>query len=203
MRRLVSQARLAVRSSAPVLLIGESGSGKRWLARAIHEGGRTSDRTFAALDCARLPATAVAEALFGDSGFTRRAGSQTLYLAEPASLPLDLQARVCEWLARQTDSRSAADDRSETVSVRVIAGSSHDPHDDVRAGRLQEDLLCELSTITLSLPPLRERPGDLPNLVETLLTSTAGAGEQACQLSARACELLQAHAWPGNCREKD
>jgi PAS domain S-box-containing protein len=201
MRRLVSQARLAIHSSAPVLLIGEPGSGKRWLARAIHEGARTSDRTFAALDCARLPATALAEALFADSGFARRTGSQTLYLAEPASLALDLQARVCEWLARQTDSRPAADDRSEAGNVRVIAGCSHDPRDDVRGGRLQEDLLCELSTITLSLPPLRERPGDLPNLVGTLLASTAVASEQARQLSARACELLQAHAWPGNFRE--
>lgn len=201
MRRLVSQARLAASSRTPVLLTGEPGSGKRWLARAIHERRRTSDRSFAALDCARLPAAAVAEALFAEGGLARRAGFQTLYLAEPAGLPLDLQARIGEWLARQTDSPSSADDRSAAVDLRVIVGCSHDPRDEVRAGLLQEDLLCELSTMTLSLPPLRERPADLPNLVETLLASTGAAGEQSRQLSARACELLQAHPWPGNFRE--
>jgi transcriptional regulator with PAS, ATPase and Fis domain len=190
-RRLAEQTRLAAASRAAVLLVGEPGAGKHWLARTIHGLGATREQAFAALDCGKLPEPALAAALFGDAGLIRRPGIGTLYLREPAALPCDLQARLAELLA----------DPGE-AGPRVIAGCPADPAKEARADRLLEDLHCALGTLVLELPPLRRRLAELPWLVERLLEQVAAAdGRPVPALTPAAWESLRAYPWPGNLRE--
>jgi transcriptional regulator with PAS, ATPase and Fis domain len=189
--RLVEQVRLAARSRAAVLLVGEPGTGKRWLARVIHGQSAARERAFAAVDCARLPPEAVAAALFGEGGLARRPGVGTLYLREPSALPRDLQARLVELLADPGPD-----------APRVLAGCSADVGEEVHSGRLLEELRCALATLVLEVPPLRQRSADLPRLVGRLLEQTAAHDEpEAPRLTAAAWECLRAYPWPRNLRE--
>jgi transcriptional regulator with AAA-type ATPase domain len=204
-RKLAEQVKLASRVDTPVWLLGEAGTGKQALARAIHYQGPRRELAFAALDCARLPAAAVARVLFGDRAGAQRAALATVYLREPAQLPRDLQLRLCEWLA--ADRRDPAVDGPEVP--RVLAGSRANPDDEVRAGRLHEDLACALGALVFEVPPLRERVADLPLLVERLLERQAALVEEGEEerrvtaLTPAAWELVRAYPWPGNLRELD
>jgi DNA-binding NtrC family response regulator len=196
LRRVAEQVRLAAQTGVPVLVWGEPGTGKQWLARTIHHQGRDRERTFAALDCARLPPAALAAALFGDEGLTRRADVGTLYLKQPARLPRDLQARLGEWLAVRGEWGAAP---SPPTGPRVIAGGSADP---ATAELLAEELHCALGTLVIHVPPLRERQADLPDLVERLLERANGDGpRRVVGLTPPAWELVRAYPWPGNLRE--
>jgi DNA-binding NtrC family response regulator len=186
--RVAAQVRLASQTRAPVLIVGEAGTGKDWLARAIHfQGG---GQGFAALDCARLPGAVLAEVLFG-GGLGARTSSGTIYLKEPAALPRDVQAQLCDWVAA-----------GEVNRPRLIAGTSADLAAEVEAGRLLEELHCGLSTMVITLPPLRERKADLPQLVERLLSRACTDSERSLTgLTLDAWEFLRDHRWPGNLRE--
>jgi transcriptional regulator with PAS, ATPase and Fis domain len=189
--RVADQVRLAAESRVPVLLIGEPGTGKRCVARMIHHQGLTREQTFAALDCGALPATALAEVLFGTGGFTQRPVG-TAYLAEPSRLPRDLQARLVQRLREP----------AAAGGFRVIAGSGADPAEDVRAGRLLDELHCALGTLVITLPPLRERAADLPQLVEHLLARANAEGERRVTgLTSGAWDVVRTYRWPGNLRE--
>jgi transcriptional regulator with AAA-type ATPase domain len=194
LRRLVEQARLASRVTAPVLLVGEPGAGKQTLARAIHYQGPRREAAFAALDCTRLPPAAVAAVLFeGGTGSppARRGALGAVYLQEPARLPRDLQLRLCEWLAA-----------AGPESPRVLAGCAAPPADEVRAGRLLEELACALATLVIEVPPLRQRREDLPGLVEQLLQRANSDSEvRVTGLAPDAWEVVRAYPWPGNLRE--
>ena len=152
MRRLTEQVRLAAQTTVPVLLVGEPGTGKQTLARFIHYQGPARERPFGAIDCARLPTSALEEILFGS--FYAHFG--TVYLREPSRLPRDLQLKVSARL-------------QDAAGPRLIAGCGADPLQEVRAGRLIEELYASLAVLTVSLPPLRERTADLPALVDRLL----------------------------------
>jgi DNA-binding NtrC family response regulator len=194
MQRLVQQVRLASSVSAPVLLVGERGTGKETIARIIHYQGPHRERSFAALDCRRLPPAVLAGVLFGEAG-DGRPGFGALYLKEPACLPRDFQLRLVEVLLNTASSGAAA-------SPRLLAGSSNRPEDDVRTGRLLEELYCGLGTLTLEVPPLRQRLLDLPHLVEEMLTALNGTAERTIvDLTPAAWEVLTHHSWPGNLRE--
>jgi DNA-binding NtrC family response regulator len=187
LRRIAEQVRLAGQTGAPVLIVGEPGTGKRWLARSIHAAGPTREQAFLALSCGQLPPAAVAETLFG-AGPLQATGVGTLYLEEPASLPRDLQARLCAWL--------------DEAEPRVIAGCQRDPAEDVHGGRLMEDLHCALGTLVLQLPPLRQRKMDLPHLVEGVLEQLNREGERRIVgLTEAAWEVVRAYHWPGNLTE--
>ncbi len=130
MRRLVDQVRLASLVNAPVLLVGEPGTGKQTLARTIHYLSPRRDGACAALDCARLPPDAVARVLFGS-----RDSLAAVYLREPAYLPRDVQLRLCEWIARGVGAEGA-------TGPRILAGCMAPPAQEVRAGRLLDELAC-------------------------------------------------------------
>ena len=193
MRRVAEQAELASQVRVPVLLVGAPGTGKETLARTIHLRGPDRERSFAALDCRRLPAFAVGSLLLGDKGSVARASLATIYLKEPSSLPRELQARLCEWLTEPAP---------EGALPRLLAGASVNPEEAVRQGRLMGELYHALSTLRIDLPRLDERRDDLPHLVDRLLRRLNGDGEKPIQsLSADAWEIVLAYRWPGNLRE--
>jgi PAS domain S-box-containing protein len=195
MHRVREQARLASRARACVFIVGEPGTGKRWLARAIHQLGSSREKGFAALDCARLSLTALSEALFGSSGLCERPGIGSLYIRDPARLPHDLQARLRDWAAQ-------ADANDEMQRPHLIAGSCNPPMDDVRAGQLLEELHATLSTLLIDLPSLRERMADLPGLVTGMLDRFNAESERRITgLTPSAWEIVREYRWPGNVRE--
>ncbi|HXG11435.1 MAG TPA: sigma 54-interacting transcriptional regulator [Gemmataceae bacterium] len=192
LRQIADQVRLVSQVLVPVLIVGEPGTGKEWLARTIHHHGVAAERPFAVLDCAHLPPEALAAVLFGE-GRAPQPHFGTLYLREPAFLPRDLQARLCD--------RLTTGEGQAQAGPRLIAGSSADLAEHVRAGRLVEELSCMLSTVVLRLPPLRERRADLPWLVERMLERAAAEGRRITVLAPEAWELVRAYSWPGNLRE--
>jgi PAS domain S-box-containing protein len=192
MRRLADQVRLASRIPAPVLLVGEPGTGKRTLARVIHHLGPTCEHPFAALDCTRLPASAVAEVLFAGGPMA------TVYLKGPAHLPRELQQRLAALTAGAAE---ALPEAGGPRTLRVLAGCAA-PREDVRAGRLLEELYYALGTLIIDVPPLRERLPDLPVLVDRLLQRAQPSRETPVRgLTPEAWDVLRQHRWPGNVRE--
>jgi transcriptional regulator with AAA-type ATPase domain len=190
--RVVEQVRLAARVRVPVLLAGERGAGKEWLARTIHALGDDRRRPFVALDCAWLPPTALAGVLFGEGELARTGDVGTLYLREPSRLPREMQQRLAALLA-------SAD---EGQGPRLLAGLRRGLDEEVRAGRLLAELASRLATLTIDLPPLRERREDLPHLVEGLLERAgAAAGRRITALTPAAWEVLRSYSWPGNIAE--
>ncbi len=189
MRRLSDQARLASQVSVPVLLVGEPGTGKKWLARLIHYQGQGPhrERSFAAVDCSRLPPSALFEILFGDRGDNQRAQLASVYLSDPASLPRELQSRLLENLG-------------SGLGPRLLVGAQS-PAADLRAGRVVEDFYAKLGTLQIDVPPLRERASDLPLLVESMLEPVPRKSGHPWKLSAAAWDLFRRYSWPGNLRE--
>jgi transcriptional regulator with AAA-type ATPase domain len=196
MRRLMAQVRLASQVTTPVLLVGEAGTGKQTLARTIHYLSARCDGACAALDCARLPAVAVATLLFGERT-AGRAGLAAVYLREPACLPRDVQLRLCDTIARSSGAGAEG-----TTIPRILAGCTTPPAHEVRAGRLLDELACALGTLVIEVPPLRERRADLPGLVERLLERACADREgRITSLSADAWAVMRGYTWPGNLRE--
>jgi DNA-binding NtrC family response regulator len=185
-RRLVEQVRLATAVSAPVLLVGESGTGKQSLARAIHYNSAAHERPFIALDCDRLPSAASAAILFVTG---QRSGPGAIYLREPGALPRDLQVRLASSLrgAKPGD------------GPRLMAGSRRSLEAELAAGRLTDELGCLLGTLVLEVPPLRQRLEELPDLIEHVVARTSG--EAPAALAADVWAPLKTYAWPGNLRE--
>ena len=182
LRRVATQARLAAQSRAAVLLTGPAGSGKQWLARAIHQLGPAPDQYFACLDAARLPTPFLAEMLFTNP--TRKKIGAIL-LKNLGSLGRDLQARLVELL------------RDDALAPRLFVSSA-----DFAKESLDPDLAACVSTLTIELPSLRERSADWPRLMPTILARAAhAAGKANPRIAPETDQLLRLHDWPGNLRE--
>jgi two-component system response regulator HydG len=206
--RLIARA---ARSSSTVLITGESGTGKELVARSIHE---MSERgAFVPVNCAAIPAELIEAELFGHTGqaFTgarqARAGlfeaadGGTLFLDEIGELPLAVQPKLLRVLQESTVRRVGAD-HERSISVRVVAATNRDLEKEVSEGRFREDLYWRLNVIHLHIPPLRERPFDIPLLVEHFLNKVAEAsGQPPLSVTPEALAVLTAYAWPGNARE--
>lgn len=210
MQELFKLMTRAARSASTVLITGESGTGKELVARSVHDmSGRRG--AFVPVNCAAIPADLIESELFGHTGqaFTgakhARAGlfesaeTGTLFLDEIGELPLLMQPKLLRVLQEGTIRRIGAD-AEKVVNVRVIAATNRDLEKEVREGRFREDLYWRLNVIHLEIPPLRERPFDIPLLVEHFLSKVAG-GAPPLNVTPEALAVLTAYSWPGNARE--
>jgi transcriptional regulator of acetoin/glycerol metabolism len=196
LRRAGKQMCLAAVTTAPVLLVGEVGTGKQWAARAMHQRGPLANRAFVTLDCEHLPAAVLEAVLFDSGGLVHRAGIGTLYLREPQCLPRELQARLAELAGMMPGSGDG-----QRPGPRLMAGCTPDPTAAVHQGRLLEELHCALGVLTIALPPLRARPADFGGIVRRLLARAAADSTGPPALTAEAWEVLRAWSWPGNLGE--
>ena len=212
--RQIERAARLVNASIGVLLIGETGSGKEFFAKALHESSGRRGRPFIAVNCAAIPETLIESELFGHlpgsftgasskgkRGLIQEADGGTLFLDEIGDMPRDMQSRLLRVLAEREVLPVGAT-RPVPVNLRVIAATHHDLPTLVGAGVFRDDLYYRLNGAQIALPPLRERR-DLDWLIQRLLDAGAQADGQAAapQLAAAARALLHAHRWPGNLRE--
>lgn len=191
-------------TNAPVLVQGETGTGKELVARALHDLSPRSGGPFAALSCATLPADHFEQTLFGtseQSGVLANAAGGTLFLDEVAACPPDAQAKLLrvletgEYIPLGTATPRRAD-------IRLVSASNEELQDAVGQGRFREDLMFRLNTLVITLPPLRDRHDDIPLLFTHFLSEYAALYEtRAPETGPDDIAALLAHHWPGNVRE--
>lgn len=198
---------------ASVLITGESGTGKEVIARTIHDHGKRGDGPFVAVNCAAIPETLLESELFGyvrgaftgassdKQGLVHAAEGGTLFLDEVTDLPLLMQAKLLR-LLQDKEYRRVGDTKNRTVDIRVIAASNRLVAEEVKQGRLREDLYFRLNVIGMHLPPLRERKEDIPLLAQHFLRRAAEQyRRQVESIDAEAMRVLLANEWKGNVRE--
>ncbi|MBI3002471.1 MAG: sigma 54-interacting transcriptional regulator, partial [candidate division NC10 bacterium] len=196
-----------------VLVTGESGTGKELVAKAVHYNSARKRGRFVPINCAGIPETLLESELFGyvrgaftgatvtRRGLLEEAHGGTLFLDEIAEMPLLLQAKLLRVLENK-EVRPLGSNRGTLIDFRVITATNKDPRATVAAGAFREDLFFRLNVAGIALPPLRERPGDLPLLVHHFLAKHAAAqGRTVTGISREALGSLEAYPWPGNVRE--
>jgi two-component system, response regulator FlrC len=211
-RRVLSLARKIAENEATVLITGESGSGKEVYARFIRDHSPRAAAPFVAINCAAIPENMLEATLFGyeKGAFTGALGAHpgkfeqaqggTLLLDEISEMDLGLQAKILRVLQEREVERLGSS-RTINLDVRVIATSNRDLPEEVRAARFRADLYYRLNVMSLRLPSLRERPGDILPLARRAIQACARGSQAALCLSADAERKLLQHTWPGNARE--
>jgi DNA-binding NtrC family response regulator len=200
-------------TDATVLIRGESGTGKELVARAIYQHSQRAERAFLVINCVAIPETLLESELFGyeKGAFTgaayRRVGKieqanhGTIFLDEIGDMPFSIQAKILRLLEERSIERLGGRE-TIPVDVRIIAATNRDLEAALAQGRFREDLYYRLKVVTLGLPPLRERPGDVELLAEYFLARFAAQmGVDNPGITREALALLQDHPWPGNVRE--
>jgi DNA-binding NtrC family response regulator len=213
MKPVLRSAEKAAASAIPVLIEGESGTGKELIARAIHCAGARRAKPFVAVNCGALPENLVESILFGHekgsfTGATEKhtgkfveADGGTLFLDEVGELPLPAQVKLLRAL-QEGEVEPVGGRKSVKVDVRIISATHRDLIADVKAGRFREDLFYRLHVYPIGVPPLRQRPEDIPELARYFLARIAAEeGKRVHSLSAQAVSLLSAFRWPGNVRQ--
>jgi two-component system, response regulator FlrC len=211
-KRTVSLARKIAENDATVLITGESGTGKEVYARFIRDNSGRADRPYVAINCAAIPENMLEATLFGyeKGAFTGAAASHagkfeqaqggTLLLDEISEMDLNLQAKILRVLQEREVERLGSN-RSISLDVRLIATSNRDLPEEVRAGRFRADLFYRLNVMSLKLPALRERRGDILPLARRTMQACARGSQAPLSLSVAAERKLVEHDWPGNARE--
>ncbi|WP_022683046.1 sigma-54-dependent transcriptional regulator [Sphingobium bisphenolivorans] len=212
-RAALAIAAKAARARVPVLIEGESGVGKDVVARAIHAASPRHKQPMVTVNCGAIPANLVESDLFGHErgaftgAFDRQVGkfvsadTGTIFLDEVSEMPLDAQVKLLRVL-QDGEVQPLGARRPIHVDVRVIAATNKRLHDEIEAGRFREDLYYRLNVVQLTIPPLRERLGDVPALCRHLLARIAGQpGLRSLGLTDDALALLMQHDWPGNVRQ--
>ncbi len=198
--------------SYPVLVLGESGTGKELVARSIHFSGPRRTGPFVPVDCSALVPTLIESELFGyvkgaftgalhtKTGLLEGADGGTLFLDEIADLPFDLQAKLLRAL-QEKEIRPVGSNERVHINVRVIAATNRDLESAIRGGTFRQDLFFRLNVVQIKLPPLRERKGDIPLLVNHFLEKFSDSDRPVHSISEEAMARLMAYDWPGNVRE--
>lgn len=213
MRRLCETIARVAPSEAPVLVVGETGTGKELVARALHDGSRRRDGPFVAINCAAIPDALLESELFGHvkgaftdartgrRGLFQEASGGTLLLDEVGELDLATQPKLLRVL-QEGRVRPVGGDAEVAVDVRVIAATHRDLDAAVEAGRFRQDLLFRLDVVRIDVPALRARANDVLQLAQAFLGAEAArAGKPVRGITAKAAERLLAYPWPGNVRE--
>ncbi len=212
-KKLLADVERAGSTTARVLVRGENGTGKELVARALHAAGPRRDQPFVAVNCAALPDTLIESELFGHErgaftgatqsrkGLFELAHRGTLFLDEVGDLSAHAQTKLLRVL-QEGELNHVGGNRTILVDVRVIAATNQDLEELARAGRFREDLYFRLNVIPITVPPLRERPEDIPLLVERFTTQIAtDAGVKPRPFTAEALDALGRYSYPGNVRE--
>ena len=213
MERLSREMEQVAPTDATVLILGETGTGKQLVARALHAASRRRDRPFVSVNCAAIPATLMESEFFGHekgafTGATRRregrfalADGGTLFLDEVGELPLDLQGKLLRVL-QEGEFEPVGSSRTRRVDVRILAATNRDLSQAIQEGEFRKDLFYRLNVFPLHVPPLRERGEDIPLLATVFAQRHARRlGRPIEPLSREAIRRLKAYAWPGNVRE--
>jgi len=212
-RQLLNTAQLVAATRAGVLISGETGCGKENLARYLHAHSPLAQRPFIAVNCANLPGNLVETELFGHrrgafsnalsdrDGLVRSADNGTLFLDEIGELPLPAQAKLLRFL-ESGEILPLGCDRPLHAEVRVIAATHCDLERTVKTGKFRADLFYRLQVVPMVMPPLRERPSDIPLLARHFIAQAAARhGLATITLAPDALRALRNHGWPGNVRE--
>jgi DNA-binding NtrC family response regulator len=213
MQEVIRTAEVVAQTKSTVLITGETGTGKEMVARAIHYRSAQREMPLIKVNCAAIPETLLESELFGHvrGAFTGAATSKkgkfaladggTIFLDEIGTMSPALQSKLLRVLLER-EFEPLGSERTERVDVRVIAATNRDLRQMVGDGRFQEDLYYRLNVIPIHIPPLRERPEDIPPLVEHFVAKHAKrAGKRIAGLGPGVLEALQSSDWPGNVRE--
>jgi formate hydrogenlyase transcriptional activator len=212
-RQVLKQVEKVAPSDSTVLILGETGTGKELIARALHRRSKRANRAFVRVNCAAIPQSLIASELFGHEkgAFTgalqRRLGrfeaadSGTLFLDEIGDLPMETQIALLRVLQEREFERVGSN-QPIAVDVRLIAATNRDLPAAVTAGTFRQDLFYRLNVFPITVPPLRERAEDIPLLVKYFVARFAkGTGKNIRQISKDTLEILRTYSWPGNIRE--
>ena len=213
MRRLLAQVERVAASESRVCILGETGTGKELIARTIHDKSPRREGPYVTLNCAAVPAELIESELFGhEKGSFTGAGARhigkfeqahegTLFLDEIGDMPLAMQTKLLRVL-EQGEVERIGGDKPIKVSVRVVVATHRNLEEQVKQGAFRQDLFHRIFVFPVSLPPLRERPEDIPALASHFAAQiTKQNGWKPVTVAPEAIEALQAHAWPGNIRE--
>jgi len=212
-KRVLAITKRVLDVDAAVLITGESGTGKELIARAVHDGGLRSGKPFVTVNCSAIPEQLLESELFGyvkgaftgassdKKGLVEVAEGGTLFLDEVADLPLQLQPKILR-LLQEKEYRRVGDTKNRTANIRIIAATNRDMLEEVKGGRLREDLYFRLNVVRIHLPPLRERKEDIPLLASHFVRRAAEAYKRPVEnIHPDAMQLLLANQWSGNVRE--
>ena len=212
MLEIYRQIRDVAGNDYPVHISGETGTGKELVAMAIHKESRRGGGPFVPVNCGALPEGILESELFGHvkgafSGAIRDkkgrfelANGGTLFLDEVAELPKHVQVKLLRVLQDGSFERVGGE-KSITTDARIISATNRDLKKDVQEGRFREDLYYRINVVPIKLPPLRERKGDIPLLIEHFMKEARDEGQEVSGVSNQAMELLISYSWPGNVRE--
>lgn len=215
MQRVFELVAKVADTSTSVLILGESGTGKELIARALHFNSSRSAKPFLAVNCGALPESLLESELFGHTkgaftgavadkkGLFRSAEGGTLFLDEIGEMPMPLQVRLLRAL-QEHEVTPVGSSTPQKFDARIVAATNRDLEKEVEAGNFREDLFYRLNVIEISLPPLRERSGDIPALIKHFVSKSAGAQNSVAKpVTEDAMSAMRSYAWPGNVREME
>jgi formate hydrogenlyase transcriptional activator len=213
LKTVLQEVGLVAPTDTTVLILGETGTGKELIARAIHDQSKRSNRPFLRVNCAAIPPSLIASELFGHEkgAFTgalqRRLGrfeaanGGTIFLDEIGELPMETQITLLR-VIQEREFERVGSSHSISVDVRIIAATNRDLKAAVNAGTFRQDMFYRLHVFPIHLPPLRQRAGDIPLLVEYLVERYANkTGKKISGITKETIQTLQSYDWPGNIRE--
>jgi DNA-binding NtrC family response regulator len=204
MKAVFKQVQVIAPTSAPVLIGGESGTGKDLVAKAIHQNSKRADKPFIYFNCATIPGTMLEKELFGqgsEPGCLELADGGSVFIDEVAEIPLDIQNKFLHFLESGSIRRVATKNEVQ-IDLRVIAATNKNLEESVEDGSFREDLYSRLNIFTIKIPALRERSEDILLLAQTFVEEFNLKNDRAVKgISKDAMHLLKSYSWPGNVRE--